>query len=80
MRNIQAKWRYENIFFSFQLAEKYPNHYIDLDLYSLETPDVKFEQNLAVIKGKIVMFAYVRDPVQKHDIETIGIAKLNGVI
>lgn len=62
------------------LAEKYPNHYIDLDLYSLETPDVKFEQNLAVIKGKIVMFAYVRDPVQKHDIETIGIAKLNGKV
>lgn len=66
-----------NTFFLFQLAEKYPNCYIDLDLYSLETPDVKFQQNLAVLEGKIVMFAYVRDPYNKN---STGIAKLDGVI
>lgn len=59
------------------LAEKYPNCYIDLDLYSLETPDVKFQQNLAVLEGKIVMFAYVRDPYNKN---STGIAKLDGQV
>lgn len=60
------------------LAEQYPNRYIDLDLYSLATPSVTFHNNLAVIKGNIVMFVYVRDPAQKNYEKAIGIAKLNG--
>ncbi|XP_062590570.1 BPI fold-containing family B member 4-like [Saccostrea cucullata] len=58
-----------------ELEEKYPNQYMDLDIYSLETPNVTFEKNLAVIKFYTVMFAYIRNP--ESNISTL-IAKLDG--
>ncbi|XP_062595851.1 uncharacterized protein LOC134257224 isoform X1 [Saccostrea cucullata] len=58
------------------IAEKYPNCFVDLDWYSLKTPNVTFEKNLAVVKGEIVMFVNIRDP--RPSGHTTRIAKLNG--
>ncbi|XP_062622042.1 uncharacterized protein LOC134283544 isoform X2 [Saccostrea cucullata] len=58
-----------------KLEEKYPNQYMDLDIYSLETPNVTFEKNLAVMKFYTVMFVYIRNP--ESNISTL-IAKLDG--
>ncbi|XP_061180216.1 uncharacterized protein LOC133188742 [Saccostrea echinata] len=44
------------------LAKKYPDSFMDLDLYSLKTPNITFEKDLAVLSGKIVMFVNIRDP------------------
>ncbi|XP_062566114.1 uncharacterized protein LOC134228468 isoform X2 [Saccostrea cucullata] len=63
------------IFFPFKLEEKYPNQYMDLDIYSLETPNVTFENNLAVIKLYTVMFVYIRHPEKQN---STLIAKLDG--
>ncbi|XP_062570402.1 uncharacterized protein T19C3.5-like isoform X2 [Saccostrea cucullata] len=58
-----------------ELEEKYPNQYMDLDIYSLETPNVTFEKNLAVIKLYTVMFVYIRHPEKQN---STLIAKLDG--
>ncbi|XP_062587427.1 uncharacterized protein T19C3.5-like [Saccostrea cucullata] len=60
-----------------ELEDKYPNQYMDLDIYSLETPDVTFEKNLAVLKFCAVMFIYIRNPMDKMPNSTV-IAKLDG--
>ncbi|XP_022338351.2 bactericidal permeability-increasing protein-like [Crassostrea virginica] len=59
------------------LAKMYPNCFVDLDVYSLETPDILFEKDLLIINGKFIMFAYVRCPSSPSD-QDIGIASLVG--
>ncbi|XP_061180215.1 uncharacterized protein LOC133204827 [Saccostrea echinata] len=56
------------------LAELYKDCFMDLDIYSLKTPNVSFEKNLAVLNGEMVMFADIRDP-NKHS--STRIAKLD---
>lgn len=56
----------------------YPNCFVDLDVYSLETPDILFEKDLLILNGKFIMFAYVRCPSSPSD-QDIGIASLVGV-
>ncbi|XP_061195726.1 uncharacterized protein LOC133203947 [Saccostrea echinata] len=60
-----------------KLEEKYPNQYMDLDIYSVETPNVTFEKNLAVLTFYTVMFVYIRHPARST---SIPIAKLDGSV
>ncbi|XP_061169421.1 uncharacterized protein T19C3.5-like [Saccostrea echinata] len=60
-----------------ELEEKYPNQYMDLDIYSVETPNVTFEKNLAVLTFYTVMFVYIRHPARST---SIPIAKLDGSV
>ncbi|XP_061169422.1 uncharacterized protein T19C3.5-like [Saccostrea echinata] len=60
-----------------ELEEKFPNQYMDLDIYSLETPNVTFEKNLAVLKFSTVMFVYIRHPICTN---STLIAKLDGSV
>ncbi|XP_048765924.2 bactericidal permeability-increasing protein-like isoform X2 [Ostrea edulis] len=60
-----------------ELGKKFPKQYMDLEVYSIKNPTVKFQKNLAILGGKMVMFASIRDPISGV---SFVIAKLTGEV